>query len=92
LESIKSARIYRHFITTTLNNFSVKATGINSFDCKIYDRWGLFLHEWEGVNGGWDGKGVNGNNATDGTYFYIINYNDNQGKAVNKNGFFELVR
>lgn len=72
--------------------FSIKATGISNFDCKIYDRWGILLHEWTGIDGGWDGKGKNGNNETDGTYFYIINYNDIYNKAINKNGFFELVR
>ena len=72
--------------------FSIKATGISDFDCKIYDRWGILLHEWTGIDGGWDGKGKNGNNETDGTYFYIINYNDINNKTINKTGFFELVR
>lgn len=72
--------------------FFVITTGISNFDCKIYDRWGLLLHEWTGIDGGWDGKGKNGNNSPDGTYFYIINYNDNQSKPVKKNGFFEMIR
>jgi len=72
--------------------FSIKATGISNFDCQVYDRWGIFLHEWTGLDGGWDGKGKNGNNETDGTYFYIINYKDKYRKTINKQGFFELVR
>jgi gliding motility-associated-like protein len=72
--------------------FFITATGISNFDCKVYDRWGLLLHEWTGIDGGWDGKSKNGNNCTDGTYFYIINYDNNQGKSVNKDGFFELIR
>ena len=72
--------------------FFITATGISNFDCQVYDRWGLLLHEWTGLNDGWDGKGKNGNPSPDGTYFYIINYNDNQNKPVNKHGFFELIR
>ncbi|HTA63581.1 MAG TPA: gliding motility-associated C-terminal domain-containing protein, partial [Bacteroidia bacterium] len=72
--------------------FSVDVTGTNNFDCKIYDRWGLLLHEWSGANGGWDGKAKNGVNCTDGTYFYLITYVDNKNKSVVKNGFFQLIR
>lgn len=72
--------------------FAIDATGINNFDCKIYDRWGLLLHEWQGANGGWDGKARNGNNCTDGTYFYLITYTDNYNKSSIKNGFFQLIR
>ncbi len=72
--------------------FSIKATGISNFDCQVYDRWGILLHEWTGLDGGWDGKGKNGNSSPDGTYFYIINYKDIYSKTINKHGFFELIR
>jgi gliding motility-associated-like protein len=72
--------------------FEIDATGINNFDCKVYDRWGLLLHEWQGTSGGWDGKARNGNNCTDGTYFYIITYTDNYNKSTIKDGFFQLIR
>jgi gliding motility-associated-like protein len=72
--------------------FVVNATGISNFDCKVYDRWGLLLHEWDGIDGGWDGKAKNGVNCTDGTYFYLITYLDSQNKSYIKNGFFQLIR
>ena len=72
--------------------FTINATGISNFDCKVYDRWGLLLHEWTGVDGGWDGKSKNGNNCTDGTYFYIVTYNNNTGIYNKKDGFFQLIR
>ncbi|HKC68848.1 MAG TPA: gliding motility-associated C-terminal domain-containing protein, partial [Bacteroidia bacterium] len=72
--------------------FSVNATGINNFDCKVYDRWGLLLHEWAGTDGGWDGKAKNGSNCTDGTYYYLITYTDNLNKSTVKDGFFQLIR
>jgi gliding motility-associated-like protein len=72
--------------------FTINATGVTNFDCKVYDRWGLLLHEWAGKDGGWDGKAKNGINCTDGTYFYLITYLDNQSKSNLKNGFFQLIR
>ena len=72
--------------------FTIDATGINDFDCKVYDRWGLLLHEWAGTSGGWDGKAKNGANCTDGTYYYLITYTDNYKKSSVKDGFFQLIR
>ncbi|HEX7415048.1 MAG TPA: gliding motility-associated C-terminal domain-containing protein, partial [Bacteroidia bacterium] len=72
--------------------FFITATGISNLDCKVYDRWGLLLHEWTGIGGGWDGKGKNGNYCTDGVYFYLITYDDNQGKLCKKDDYFELIR
>jgi gliding motility-associated-like protein len=72
--------------------FTITATGITNFDCKVYDRWGIFLHEWTGVDGGWDGKGKSGANCPDGTYFYLINYTDNTGKIIDKDGYLQLIR
>ncbi|MHB8259608.1 MAG: DUF7948 domain-containing protein [Bacteroidia bacterium] len=72
--------------------FSITATGITNFNCAVYDRWGLLLYEWTGLGGGWNGKAKNGTNCTDGTYFYILNYDDNTAKTTTKHGFFELIR
>lgn len=73
--------------------FMVKGGPVNSFNCKIYDRWGLFLSEWNDINGGWDGKNVsNGKEVSDGTYYYIISYVDKSNKAIVKNGYLQLIR
>ena len=74
------------------DEFAITATGVTNFDCKVYDRWGILLHEWTGVDGGWDGKGKSGANCPDGTYFYLISYTDNKGKSTDKDGFFQLIR
>ena len=47
----------------------------------IYDRWGLKMYEWDGINGSWDGNSKTGT-VPDGTYFYIINYTDLRDKSV----------
>ena len=73
--------------------FTISGTGISTFNCKIYDRWGVFMYEWNDIKGGWDGKNEsNGKNVTDGTYYYILNYSDSKSKPFNKQGYLQLVR
>jgi gliding motility-associated-like protein len=50
-----------------------------NFNLEIYNRWGILI--WNGNNNteDWDGyvkNGVSNQQATDGTYFYILNLND----------------
>lgn len=71
--------------------FYVKATNIADFNCVIFDRWGLQFYSWSDLKGGWDGKNA-GKDATDGTYFYIINATDLNGKDVKRQGSFLLIR
>jgi gliding motility-associated-like protein len=73
--------------------FSVKSSGLNTLSCAIYDRWGLKLYQWDGVNGHWDGTEMkNGKGVTDGTYYYIIETTDIK-KASNKHeGYIQLIR
>jgi gliding motility-associated-like protein len=73
--------------------FYITATGVSNFNCKIYDRWGIFLYEWNDVKGGWDGKNnSNGKEVTDGTYYFIFSYSDNKSKAFTKQGYLQLIR
>lgn len=73
--------------------FSVKSSGLNTLSCAIYDRWGLKLYQWDGVNGHWDGTEMKGGkNVTDGTYYYIIETTDIK-KLNNKHeGYIQLIR
>lgn len=53
----------------------------------ILNRWGEKVFETHGMNTQfWDGK-YNGENATEGTYFYILNID-----TIKKTGFIQLVR
>ncbi len=71
--------------------FYVKATNIKDFNCVIFDRWGLQLYSWSDLKAGWDGKTA-GKDATDGTYFFIINATDLDDKEVKRQGSFLLIR
>ncbi|MBS1647416.1 MAG: gliding motility-associated C-terminal domain-containing protein [Bacteroidetes bacterium] len=74
------------------DGFLITATNITNFECSIYDRWGLLLYSWNGVDGYWDGKAKNGTLCTDGTYYYMLTYTDSQGNQQKKEGFLELLR
>ncbi len=71
--------------------FKINTVGIKTLTCTIYDRWGLKLYEWEGINGSWDGNSKSGS-AADGTYFYIINYTDQKDKSITEKGFLTLFK
>jgi gliding motility-associated-like protein len=71
--------------------FKVSSTGLKSLNCVIYDRWGLKMYEWDGINGSWDGNSKTGT-APDGTYFYIINYTDLRDKSVTEKGYLNLFK
>lgn len=71
--------------------FKFKTVGIKTLECTIYDRWGLKLYEWNAVNGGWDGNTKSGE-ASDGTYFYILNYSDYNDINKKLKDSFQLFR
>ncbi len=72
--------------------FNVKAAGLNSLDCKIFNRWGILIYEWDQLNGGWDGLSMSGTEVPDGIYFYVINATGNDTVPYKFNGYLNLVR
>jgi len=73
--------------------FKATIKGARCFDCKIYNRWGVLIYEWNDVDGGWDGiVKQTGLPASDGTYYYIINYCDYLNVTAKKDGFLTLIR
>ena len=52
--------------------FYVRSKGLTTLQVEIYNRWGMRLYEFDTVNGGWDGRTAQGNEAPDGTYYYIL--------------------
>ena len=47
------------------------ASSFSRFKLQVLDRWGVVVHESEGVGAGWDGE-VNGRLAAPGTYYFIL--------------------
>lgn len=69
--------------------FKINSTGLKSLHCVIFDRWGLKMYEWDGLNGFWDG-GTKSGNAPDGTYFYIVDYTDLLDNTTTEKGYLNL--
>jgi gliding motility-associated-like protein len=59
----------------------------------IYNRWGQLVYESRTPRNtpGWD-VSINGEPASEGTYFYVLTYQDEQGTARRYHGSFTLVR
>ena len=71
--------------------FKFNSSGIYDMNCVIFDRWGLKMYEWNGINGSWDGNAKSGP-APSGTYFYILNYTRVDGGTKTEKNFFNLFR
>jgi gliding motility-associated-like protein len=72
--------------------FHIKITGVKSAEGYIYNRWGQLLHSWDALNVAWDGKGSNGENCPDATYYYLIKVIDKKGKEHIAPGYVLIVR
>ena len=58
----------------------------------IINRWGNDITKIEGISGSWNGKTTNGDDVTDGTYFYKYTAKALSGKSFSGNGFITLIR
>lgn len=72
--------------------FTFTGTGIASVSCKVYNRNGLLIYEWNSVAGGWDGRTVSGERVTEGVYFFIAEIKGQSGETQKKSGSVSLIR
>lgn len=73
------------------DEFRVAYRSIVEFSCTVYNRWGRIVYSWTDPAKGWDGK-INGKNAAEGTYFYIINAKGSDDKVYKLKGHINLLR
>jgi len=67
--------------------------GATCFHVDMYNRWGQLVYESGDLYGGWDGKiRQTGALASDGVYYYIINYCDYKNISHKLDGFVQLIR
>lgn len=66
--------------------------GIAKLNCKIFNRWGNLINEFNTPEFKWNGKSNNGIPVADGTYFYIIKATITNGHTIQKNGPINLIR
>jgi gliding motility-associated-like protein len=67
--------------------FKITTTGMKDLTCDIFSRWGTKIYTINGLTDAWDGF-----NATDGTYFYILNCTGQDGKEYKKQGYISLFK
>jgi gliding motility-associated-like protein len=73
--------------------FDIKTKGIETLICTIFDRWGLKVAELDSpTNPKWDGKTLNGNTASEGTYFYILKATGIDDKTYDMHGTILLIK
>jgi len=71
--------------------FKIHGQNIRAITGKIINRWGQELYKWSNVNEGWDGK-YKGKDVSEGTYFYVISVEFEDGSLETKTGSIELSR
>lgn len=73
-------------------NFYFPNEGLTQINCKIFDRWGVQIYEWNDVNGFWNGKNSNDKECIEGVYYYTVSYSLFDSPIKNKSGFVTLVK
>jgi len=72
--------------------FEIKASGIETFQLEIFNRWGMKLFTSNSINIMWDGYNENGLQCPDGTYYFVLKATGYTGNAFNRAGFIILLR
>lgn len=63
------------------------------FSCSIYNRWGTLIHSYSFQEMGWDGTvSVSGEHASDGVYYYIVEYCRYDDEVIEHRGVVQLIR
>ncbi len=72
--------------------FRIYADGIvnEGYKLLIFNRWGEIIFTSESPENGWDGKMKNGSNAPAGSYLWVLEYFDFQGKTHTQKGSVTL--
>lgn len=63
----------------------------NSFDLKIFNRWGAIIYSTNSTDGAWDGM-VNNQYAPIGTYYFVFKYKNNHNESYSEVGQVTIIR
>jgi gliding motility-associated-like protein len=72
--------------------FQPISKNVSQFSCSIYDRWGRIVYDFKSTNDKWTGQSTGGGTCPDGTYYYILEAKDDNGKEYKDKGFITLNR
>ena len=63
---------------------------ISEFSVKIFNRWGSLVYSWTDPNFKWNGLSFDGDNLTQGVYYYYMNAIGQDGQLYEKKGSISL--
>ncbi|MEC8273322.1 MAG: gliding motility-associated C-terminal domain-containing protein [Bacteroidota bacterium] len=63
---------------------------ISEFSVKIFNRWGSLVYSWTDPNFKWNGLSFDGDNLTQGVYYYYMNATGKDGQLYEKKGSISL--
>jgi len=72
--------------------FKFETNCIKSLLCTIYDRWGNEVYSWNTIKGSWNGISMFHSEVADGTYYYILEYIEENNTLVRKSGNIMVIR
>lgn len=73
------------------DTFFITADNVKSMRVTIVNRWGEKMHQYDDVQGFWDGT-VNGNQASEGVYFFQYEAEGINGTILKGQGNIQLIR
>jgi gliding motility-associated-like protein len=62
--------------------FVIESESVSTLSCQIFDRNQHLIFKWNSIHGHWDGRDMNGNIVPAGTYFYVIEAEDENGNSM----------
>ncbi|MBX7095290.1 MAG: gliding motility-associated C-terminal domain-containing protein [Flavobacteriales bacterium] len=71
--------------------FTVLTEGVTDLEMVIYDRWGLKVGAFSGINGSWNGQNK-AKDCPEGTYYYLLNCTKVDGSKFEQQGTVTLIR
>ena len=73
------------------DEWKVSYKSLISFECYIFNRWGVKVAEFTDPSQGWDGK-YNGKYVPSGVYYYVIKAEGADGKKYKLNGDINIIK
>lgn len=72
--------------------FKPISKGLEELKVWVYNRHGVLMHHWVGVNGFWDGRTTSGTECPDGVYMYVLEAKGFDGKEYKLKSNLTLIR
>ena len=74
------------------DSFNIEGVYLKEIYLLITNRWGNVVFEQTSINPTWDGTILNGNEASDGVYFFTFKAVGLNEEVIEDKGFVELIR